>query len=62
MDGKTEIVQKTCQKKKRKKKKIVMLFCVIFLTSVILVVETIAWFIGTAEATVSSFEIGISSG
>lgn len=46
----------------RKKKKIVMLFCVIFLTSVILVVETVAWFIGTAEAKVNSFEIGISSG
>lgn len=46
----------------RKKRKIIMLFCVIFLTSIILVVETVAWFIGTAEATINSFEIGISSG
>lgn len=61
-DIRNENELKLKRKTGRKKKKIVMLFCVIFLTSVILVVETVAWFIGTAEAKVNSFEIGISSG
>lgn len=63
MDDKNEkIKEKKIKSSSRKKKKIIMLFGVMTLTSVILVFETVAWFIGTAEAKISSFEVGISTG
>ena len=46
----------------RKKRKIFLLFIVILITSVVLVVETYAWFVGLSTVNTNSFNISISSG
>ena len=46
----------------RKKRKILLLFIVILITSVVLVVETYAWFVGLSTVNTNSFNISISSG
>ena len=46
----------------RKKRKVFLLFIVILITSVVLVVETYAWFVGLSTVNTNSFNISISSG
>ena len=48
--------------KKRKSRKILSLLFLTGLSSVILIVGTYAWFVGTSVAKVESFELGISTG
>ena len=49
-------------RKNRKKRKILLLFIVILITSVVLVVETYAWFVGLSTVNTNSFNKSISSG
>ena len=50
------------QRNKRKVKKIALLFLLTSVTAVLLIVETYAWFVGTATVSTSEFQIGVSSG
>ena len=57
--------QTTLKKKrnnKRKARKIALLFLLTGITAVLLIVETYAWFIGTASVETNTFEIGVESG
>ena len=57
--------QTTLKKKrnnKRKARKIAILFLLTGITAVLLIVETYAWFIGTATVNTNTFEIGVTSG
>ena len=45
----------------RKFRKLFLLFVVIFITSVVLVVETYAWFVGITTVNVSSFDVTVTS-
>ena len=44
----------------RKFRKLFLLFVVIFITSVVLVVETYAWFVGITTVNVSEFEVTVT--
>lgn len=57
--------QTTLKKKrnnKRKARKIALLFMLTGITAVLLIVETYAWFIGTASVETNTFEIGVETG
>lgn len=57
-----EATLKSKKRNKRKVKKIALLLFLTSLTAVLLVVETYAWFVGTATVSTSEFQIGVSSG
>lgn len=57
-----EMTLKKKQRNKRKTRKIALLFFLTGITAILLIVETYAWFVGTATIKTSSFTIGVSSG
>lgn len=57
-----EVTIKKTQRNKRKARKIALLFFLTGITTILLIVETYAWFIGTASVKTSEFQIGVSSG
>ena len=57
-----EVTIKKTQRNKRKVRKIALLFFLTGITTILLIVETYAWFIGTSSVKTSEFQIGVSSG
>ena len=57
-----EVTIKKTQRNKRKARKIALLFFLTGITTILLIVETYAWFIGTVSVKTSEFQLGVSSG